>query len=377
VSAPSRNHRFLPHVAWLACAALVLAGCATTEAPRPALTADEGRATIARLLPAGLRDRDGWAADLFAAIAALDLPATPPTMCAAIAVTAQESGFRADPPVPNLPAIAWKEIERQRERAGIPRLVLDAALALESPDGRSYKARLDAVRTERELSAVFEDFIALVPLGRTFLASRNPVRTAGPMQVSIAFAEAHARDRPYPYPVQESIRHEVFTRRGGLYFGVAHLLDYAAPYERPLYRFADFNAGRYASRNAAFQSAVTQVTGVPLALDGDLLRYDGERPLREAGQTELATRVLGGRIDMGAEAIRRDLEEGKSAGFERTRLYTRVLALADRIAGKRVPRAVMPDIPLKSPKFTRPLTTAWFAERVQSRYDACLAKAGD
>ncbi|HEX4885955.1 MAG TPA: hypothetical protein VFX05_17570, partial [Casimicrobiaceae bacterium] len=71
MSAPSRHHRFLPHVAWLACAVLVLAGCATTEAPRPerpALTADEGRATIARLLPAGLRDRDGWAADLFAAI---------------------------------------------------------------------------------------------------------------------------------------------------------------------------------------------------------------------------------------------------------------------------------------------------------------------
>jgi hypothetical protein len=329
------------------------------------------------LLPATLRDRDGWAADMFAAIASLDLPATPATFCAAIAVTAQESGFRADPSVPGLPAIAWKEIERQRERSGIPRVVLDAALALASPDGRSYKARIDAVRTERELSAVFEDFIAMVPLGTTFLASRNPVRTGGPMQVSIAFAEAQAREKPYPYPMAADIRQEVFTRRGGLYFGIAHLLDYTAPYDRPLYRFADFNAGRYASRNAAFQAAVAQATGVALALDGDLLRYDGERPLREPGATERAVRVLGGRLDLDAEAIRRDLETARGAGFERTRVYQRVFALADRLAGTRVPRAVVPDIPLKSPKFTRPLTTAWFANRVQARYDACLAKAPD
>ena len=187
------------------------------------------------------------------------------------------SRSRAFAPIRPVPGLRRDRKERdraRRERAGVPKLVLDAALALPSSNGRSYGERLDAVKTEMQMSDLFEDFIDRVPLGRTFFAERNPVRTAGPMQVSVSFAESVVAARPYPYPMSGSVRKEVFTRRGGLYFGVAHLLDFAAPYDRYLYRFADFNAGRYASRNAAFQSAVTQVSGIPLTLDGDVLRYD-------------------------------------------------------------------------------------------------------
>ena len=354
-----------------------LAGCAATERPSsepvpPALSAAQGRALVARLLPDGVSDRNGWATDIYAAIAALELAPTRENICATIAVTQQESSFRADPAIPGLPAIARKAIEARRERAGIPRLVLDAALALASSNGRSYNERLDAVRTELQLSDLFDDFIDRVPLGRTFLADRNPVRTAGPMQVSVAFAEHLAAAKPYPYPLSGPIRKEVFTRRGGLYFGIAHLLDYQAPYDRYLFRFADFNAGRYASRNAAFQSAVTQISGIPLTLDGDVLRYDGGRPAREPGSTETAVRVLARRLDLGNDDIRHDLERGTGEGFERTKLYERVFTLADRISGKRVPRAVLPEIVLQSPKITRRLTTNWFARRVDARFEACI-----
>lgn len=341
----------------------------------PRLSAAEGRMLVSRLLPPGVADRSGWATDIHAAFAALDLAQTADNFCAAIAVTEQESGFRADPQVPGLSRLAWKEIEKQRSRTGIPKVVLWGALALPSPTGKSYSARLDAVKTERELSEIFEDFIGMVPLAKPFLANRNPVRTGGPMQVSVAYAEAHASARPYPYAVPTSIRHEVFKRRGGMYFGIAHLLDYAASYDAQLYRFADFNAGHYASRNAAFQHAVTQASGVPLALDGDLLQYENGRPLAAAGSTERAVRTLAKRLKMSDAEIRRDLERSRAAEFERSRLYFRLYVLADGIARKPLPRAMLPRIRLHSPKITRKLTTDWFARRVDGRYRNCLTRA--
>jgi hypothetical protein len=195
------------------------------------------------------------------------------------------------------------------------------------------------------------------------------------MQVGVAFAEKFVTTKPYPYPITGSVRQEVFTRRGGLYFGIAHLLDYPASYAH-IYRFADFNAGQYAEPKRRFQFALTQVSGIPLVLDGDLLRYDGERPLREPGSTELATRALAQRLQLSDRQIRDDLELGKTSAFGQSELYVRVFALADRMAAKPVPRATLPQITLQSPKITRKLTTEWFAERVQGRYDACLARIG-
>ena len=359
---------------------LAIAGCATTELPPsssvgPRLGAREGQAFVARLLPPGLADREGWAADIHAAIAALGVPETPENACAAIAVAEQESGLRADPAVPGLARIARRELDARRERAGVPAFVLEAALALPSANGKSYGERLDGVRTEAQLSDLYDEFIGRVPFGRTLFAERNPVRTGGPMQVSVSFAEAQAAAAPYPYPIERSVRREVFTRRGGVYFGIAHLLDYRAPYDRYLYRFADFNAGRYASRNAAFQQALADVTGVALTLDGALLRYDDGKPVTGASATETAARVAGRRFGIPDEDVRRDLERARNDAFERTKLYVRVFAEADRIAGKHVPRAIVPQIVLQSPKITRRLTTEWFARRVDARFARCLARA--
>jgi hypothetical protein len=355
----------------------VLAGCASREpvpmAPR--MSAEEGRALVVKLLPAHLADRSGWATDIYAAMATLGLNPDARNICAVIAVTEQESGFRADPSIPNLPAIAWKEIEQQREHAGVPKLVLQAALAIPSSNGKTYSERIDAAKTEHDLSDVFEDFIGRVPLAKRFFSDRNPVRTGGPMQVSVTFAQAHAKAKPYPYPIGDSIREEVFTRRGGMYFGIAHLLDYPASYDDPLYRFADFNAGRYASRNAAFQKAVTLVSGIPLDLDGDLVRFDRGNVATEPGNTEIAVRTLASRLDMSPERIRRELELGREREFERSRVYERLFGLADRAAGKTVARAVVPQISLRSPKITRKLTTEWFATRVAARYKGCLRRA--
>ncbi|MER2504895.1 MAG: DUF1615 family protein, partial [Azonexus sp.] len=173
-------------------AVAIVAGCAGTGEPLPGGTVPVGappsgpeiRAMVVRLIPASVRDRSGWADDLYSAFSSLDLPHAPQVYCAAIAIIEQESSFQADPVVPNLPDIVWRELEQRGRRYGIPKLLISAALLKTSPDGRSYSQRIDTLRTEKQLNALFEDMIAELPAGKTLFAGYNPVRTGGPMQVS-------------------------------------------------------------------------------------------------------------------------------------------------------------------------------------------------
>lgn len=393
------------HHLFLACLATVLiAACATpastppeTQAPAPVrdglaersappqspppprpIAAPELKApqvTVLQLLPPGITDRAGWAADIQTAFAVLGLPPNAANLCAAMAVIEQESTWQAEPVVPGLPVIVRAEIEKRRSRYGIPKLLLDAALSRRSPDGRSYQARIDTLRNEKQMSQLFDDMISELPYGRTLLADQNPVHTGGPMQVSFAFAEAHVRERTYPYSRRGSLRDEVFTRRGGVYFGIANLLAYPAGYPAPLYRFADFNAGRYSSRNAAFQFAVARLTRTKLTLDGDLLRYVDGKPSGTTSQTQAALEKLTGKLGLSRAQIIQDLIQEKAPGFESTTTWRRVFSLADQALGQAMPRQRLPGIDLKSPKIQRKLTTEWFARRVDGRYRSCLARA--
>ncbi len=355
--------------ALLAAATALLAGCASPPRP-PAVDPDAVRAKIRGLMPATLANSEGWAIDIYAAFEVLECPGDHGTHLRRAGRHGTGVEFPGGPVVPGLPAIARREIDARAASHHIPKLLVSAALDLRSPDGLSYGERLDRARTEQDLSELFEDFIREVPLGERLFGDLNPVRTGGPMQVSIAFAERQAKERRYPYPMTGNVRAEVFTRRGGLYFGIAHLLDYAAPYDDMVFRFADYNAGHFASRNAAFQNAVNIASGKRLALDGDLLIEGSNEP----SATELAIRSIGGRLDLSDAQIRSALKHGDEAEFERTPLYSRVMALADAVPpGRPVPRAMVPRIALESPKISRNLTTDWFARRVDRRYKRCLA----
>lgn len=361
---------------------LLLAGCASDpgapaqdaaaiaklpKAMQPQKPADM-KTRIVRFLPRQVPDKQGWANDVVTALTSQGLTVSDHNVCSVLAVAEQEATYQADPVVPNLSKIAWKEINARAGRLLIPEFVVRTALSINSPTGKTYAERIDRVRTEREMSEIFEDMIGMLPMGKRLFGNLNPVRTGGPMQVSIAFAEANARG--YPYPVKDSIRHEVFTRRGGIWFGTKHIFGYPADYPDTLYRFADFNAGWYASRNAAFQAAVSRLSGKNLALDGDLIRYNSDKP----GNTELAVYSLASRVNMSKKAISQSLRLGDSSDFAKSDLYHRVFTLADKQAGKRLPRAILPGIQLKSPKITRNLTTAWFAKRVDDREQACVRK---
>jgi hypothetical protein len=360
---------------WAIAAVALLASCATERSPLSGTAPEnpeQARALIDASVPKRLSDRSGWVNDIYAAFTFQGLQPSRENVCAVVAVIEQESNFQVNPLVPDLGAIAQREIDNRAQHAGIPRLIVRTALELRSADGRTYSARIDAARTEKDLSDIYEDFIGSVPLGRTLFADWNPIRTRGSMQVSVTYAEHYATTRPYPYPVKASIADELFTRRGSLYFGVAHLLAYDAPYEEYLFRFADFNAGQYASRNAAFQSAVARASGLPLVTDGALLSHDSAAT--GPSETELAVRALAARLNVDSEQIHRALEEGNVREFERTKVYTGVFALAEKGAHHPLARAMVPTIRLGGPKISRRLTTSWYAHRVDGRFNQCLGR---
>jgi len=354
------------------CLLLLLTSCA--PGPRFARVGRhpvDVRAVIDSALPVAVPDRAGWIADIAGSFTRLGLPPTRENACAVAAVIEQESGFRIDPVIPGLGKLALRTIDARAAHAGIPLALVHAALDLKSSNGRTYRQRIRAATTEKQLSDVYEDFTGRVPLGRRLFASWNPIRTRGPMQVNVAFAERFEQIKPYPYhDTRRDLRDELFTRRGSIYFGIAHLLDYQAPYDRYLYRFADYNAGQYASRNAAFQRAAGMVAGMPLTADGALVA--GAPSAKGAGSTERVLFAIAGRLRLSQADIRAALAQGTSADFEQTRLYQRVFALADRKSGQRAPRAVLPHIRLEGPKIERPLTTGWYARRVNGRFERCL-----
>lgn len=329
------------------------------------------RAVIDSALPSAVPDRAGWTSDIAGSFIELGLPPTRQNACAVVAVIEQESGFQVDPIIPGLGKLALHAIDVRAAHAGLPLVLVHAALDLKSADGRTYRRRIAAAHTEKQLSDVYEDFIGRVPLGSRLFASWNPIRTRGPMQVNVAFAERFEAVKPYPqHDPHTDLRDELFTPRASIYFGVAHLLDYQAPYGRYLYRFADYNAGQYASRNAAFQQAASIAAGRPLIADGALLAHDSEA--KGAGSTERLLFSIAERLRLSDSDIHEALQQGTAESFERTALYRRVFELADRKSGHRQPRAALPQIRLEGPKIERRLTTGWYAQRVNGRFERCV-----
>jgi hypothetical protein len=358
------------------CAGMVLlASCALERPPAggaPVLNPEQTRAVIDESIPQGVSDRAGWVNDIYTGFTVQDLAPTRESVCAVVAVIEQESSFKVNPVVPGMGAIALREIDSRAERAGVPRILVHGALELQSPDGKTYRQRIDAAKTEKDLSDIYEDFLGAVPLGSRLFANLNPIRTRGPMQVNVTFATQYAAVRPYPYAAKASIADEVFTRRGSVYFGIAHLFAYQPPYDKYLFRFADFNAGQFASRNAAFQNALSKASGSPITADGALLPPKGADS--GPGETELTLRTLGSRLHVDDHEIHEALEQGKTRNLERTEIYERVFMLAERVARRPLPRAIIPVIRLQGPKISRALTTNWYAHRVEGRFERCLGR---
>lgn len=344
-------------------------------------------AEVARLIlnaEPGLKDAQGWADDLLAVLSENELPQSPENVCAAIAVIDQESSFNANPAVPGLGKLAEKSITAKL--GGYPLIGREVLLLLEAnpKPQASFMDRIRAAKTERDLDLVYRDMVAaaaekaklgiVVKIGvlNGLIEDHNEVSTVGSMQVAVAFAIAEERkDRWTNLSLKEvyKLRDTLYTRKGGMYFGIRQLLGYDTGYDKKIYRFADYNAGRYSSRNAAFQEAVAAITGAKIALDGDLLVYDKSRPRKTPGQTEKAMKAL----PLKPEQIRADLLKEKTRDFSQTETFRLVREAYRAKTGKEAPFARVPQILLSSIKIKRRMTTGDFAASVNKRYQRCMA----
>jgi Protein of unknown function (DUF1615) len=379
--------------ALLALAAATALACArggsTREPPPlPRLTAELAAQLLPARVPAG--EREGWARDVLAALDAHELPPDAPHLCSVFAVIEQESGFQANPTVPDLPRIVREGLEAKAKKLGpLGRPALARALAGKAPgQSLTFAQRLERVRTERDLDRIFRELLeyhreenpltfgAANILNTLFSAQSfeelNPVTTAGSMQVSVRWAKEHAEQRKQS---PDTVRDELYTRHGGVFYGTARLLGYEAGYERPLFRFADYNAGPYASRNAALQAQLNTLLGLQLTEDGDLLAYRADgRPADEDSRTlkafvAFARRFAPSKLSEGR--VRRDLEREKTRELEETETWRTLKEAYARIQGEPPAYAQLPNVTLQSPKLKGERSTAWFARNVDTRYAQC------
>jgi len=345
---------------------------------------------IAHRIPPHVPDREGWADDVAFAIRALNKDLSAERVCAVIAIIEQESGYQTDPVVANLPKIVHDGLRKKFAQLGpLTEPALATLLAGKAPgSSETFHQRINKLRTERDLDRFFRDIsltykeslpgtyaiasaISLI-LGKGSLQNLNPVTTAGSMQVKISYARELDEFKSMS---NEHLREYLYTRLGGIRLGTSRLIDYRASYDDLIYRFADFNVGRYASRNAAFQALLEDLTGQDLALDGDLLAYDEDGEAKTVDSETLKVLLaFGEKHDLSVWTIRRDVKEEKNENFETTASWAKVREAWEAKKGRKPIYARIPEVELVSPKLLRKLSTSWFANRVKQRYLSCRSR---
>ena len=377
---------------------VILAACGDnswwSKNNQPTLDADQ----IKQLLPPRINERSAWAKDIFDITEQLDIPQTKENICSIVAVADQESNFVADPQVAGLGEKAVKEVEDRLDEKFKDKLgdAIGGTLAgyfqevlknQPSPDN-NYLSQMRRVKTERQLDELYREIFSYMSkhyhvsaltgaaklVGQDFAEKLNPVTTLGSMQVHIGYAKEHKRQSGNI----AALRSDLYSRYGGLYYGIHRLMMYPADYNKAIYRFADYNSGMYSSRNAAFQSMLNALTNTKLDLDGDLLLYTKDGSIRSTisqSERELTSLFASNNMLVTPRQIRTDLKKEKKKDFEDTATYRAVTKLYQEKMAKEPMYAIMPEVVISGPKLSRDYNTNWFATRVNGRYQSCMQRA--
>ncbi|RZG67932.1 DUF1615 domain-containing protein [Acinetobacter bouvetii] len=357
----------------------------------PTLNAEQ----IRKAIPPRVQNRSSWAQDIYDITDQLGIPQTKQNICSIVAVIDQESNFVADPQVPGLGEKAVKEVQTRLDEKFKEKLgdgiggtmagYFEEVLKTQPSSDNNYLSQMRKVTTERQLDELYREIFdymskhyhvsaltgAAKLVGQDIGEKMNPITTLGSMQVHIGYAKEHKRQGG---SIAE-LRSDMYTQYGGMYYGIHRLMMYPADYDKPIYRFADYNSGRYSSRNAAFQSMLNDLTEAELSLDGDLLLYDKDgspRSAKSESERELLKVFSANNVILTPRQIRADLKKEKDQDFEDTATYRAVTKLYKEKTGKEPFYAMMPEVVISGPKLSRDYNTNWFASRVNGRYQTCM-----
>ena len=379
---------------------LLVSGCDNNSWWSKKSQAELNAEQIKLVIPMSSKNRQSWADDIFDIMNQFKIPKNKENVCSIVAVVDQESNFIANPVVPGLGAKAVKEInirlsQKFEDKFGetigkqMAGYFEDVLKNQPSPDN-SYMSQMRKVKTERDLDQLYREIFDFMAshyhisaltgaaklVGQDFSEKFNPITTLGSMQVLITYAQNNKRE----HMNNNELRDDLYTQYGGLYYGIHRLMMYEADYDKPIYRFADYNSGMYSSRNAAIQTELNALIDPKehLDLDGDLLIYNKDgSALSSLSDTEKTLIDLFNRnnIVITPDQIRADLEKEKQKSFEKTKTYYSINKLYEEKTGKEAVYAVMPEVIISGPKLSRDYNTNWYASRVNGRYQTCLKRA--
>ena len=316
-------------------------------------------------------ESDLWAREIHSSLERLKLDVSKSNVCAVISIIEQESSFNSDPVVPGITSILKKRLDKATSKLVIGQLI-KIRLGMRASNNQTFRRNINSIRTERDLERWFQEFILEEWGGDSVLQIVGQdidhlISTLGSMQVSIFYAREYAEKKDIE---KENLREYLYSREGGVFFGTAHLLDYKAEYPDLIYRFADYNAGQYASRNAGFQEMLARLSGRQLSLDGDLLIYRSGS-INSSKSYEAACATLAKQLDK--DQILDDFKRGKEESFVETSTYKTICQLYSSKYNN-VVKASIPDIQLQSDKLSQKRTTEWYANTVTTRFKQCMAR---
>ncbi|MBN1278244.1 MAG: DUF1615 family protein [Chlorobiaceae bacterium] len=316
---------------------------------------------------------DIWAKAIKESLEEQGHPVDKEHVSAVVAVISQVSGFSISQKNPRLASILRNKIA-SAESNEVLRFIIQTRLDQKASNGRTFRENIDSIESELDFERWYDEFTSATITKPILLVlnkdASDLVTTIGSMQVSVKFAEEYAK-KPRNAGFG-SVRNMLYSCKGGVFYGTAYLLDFKHDYDDWKYVFADFNAGHYSSRNAGFQKMLAKLSRRSVVLDGDLVNYE---------KSDVASSVTYGTfigllkkqgVAFDEHQVKKDFAKEKSHDFESTWSYTTIAEMHKQKFGHTI-YAVLPDIPLKSEKFSsRNLSTKWFAHRVKSRFNHCM-----